>query len=198
MKKTTASLALMLALALAGCGGGSPSDEALERGSNAPTETTEVTPEAPETTPTPEATTETPTTPPEPESPEDAGFATWGQTWTWDDGLTATISAPEEFTPSEWSAGGEGAAAHVAFTIIVVNGTAAPFDPAMMMVTAQSGNTEASEVYDTENGFGGSPMTTVLPGRETSYKVGFGVSDPNDIVLEFTPSWDHDASIWTS
>jgi hypothetical protein len=124
--------------------------------------------------------------------------ATFGKTYTWEDGIAVTVSAPEPFKRSEYAAGGEDAAAYVAFTITVVNGTSAPFDVSMFTASAQSGNTEAESVFDTENKLEGSPSTKLLAGREAKFRMGFGVSDPADIVLEIAPSFEHNSVLFTS
>jgi hypothetical protein len=127
----------------------------------------------------------------------DDGTATFGQTYTWEDDISVTVSEPVPFQPSEYSAV-EGAAAHMAFTVTVVNGSASPFDLTMFTASAQSGNTEAEEVFDSSNGFSGSPSTKLLPGRESVFKVGFGVSTPDDIVLQVSPSFEHTEVLFTS
>jgi len=90
------------------------------------------------------------------------------------------------------------APAYLSFGLVIVNGGAEPFDPSVSTASLQSGDTEASEVFDTENGFDGSPSTKVLPGRQTKYKIGFGVQNPKDLVLEFSPSFEHESQIFTN
>ena len=133
-------------------------------------------------------------TPPESPMP----IVTFGETVEYDDGLSASVSEPEPYEPSEYAAGAEGFDHAVIFTVRLVNGTTVPFDPSLTYLTAQSGNVEASEVFDsTEDGItiGGAPMTTLLPGRETEYQVVFAVADPDDIVLELMPGWS-EAQAW--
>lgn len=125
----------------------------------------------------------------------DSGTATFGETWEYDDGLTVTVSAPEAFSPTDTAAGGEAFDHHVKFTVTVVNGTGAPFDPSMITESVQSDNMEGDAVFD--DGLEGAPMTTVLDGRETTFDVGYGVSNPDDIVLEVSPSFEHDSAIFT-
>lgn len=114
---------------------------------------------------------------------------TFGETFTWDDGLAVTVAAPVAFTPSEYAAT-EDAAAYLAFQITVVNGSDVNVDLTLFTTTLQSGNTEGSMVFDSEQGFEGSPSTPLLPGREAVFKIGYGVSDPNDLVLEVSPDFD--------
>lgn len=122
----------------------------------------------------------------------------FGSTYTYDDGISIHVSELTEFTPNEWAAGGEGYPHHVLATIRVVNNSGAPFDASMVYPTVASGSSEGDSVYDSENGIGGPPETTVLDGREVSWKAGFGVEDPSDIVMELEASWDHAPAIFAT
>lgn len=121
----------------------------------------------------------------------------FGETYAWNDRLSVTISEPQAFTPDEWSAGGEAFDKHILFEATIVNGTDEPFDPDMFSASAQSGNVEADSVFDGSAGLDGAPYTTLLPGRETTFKYGFGVMDPKDIVLEVSVDWERPDIIWT-
>lgn len=110
----------------------------------------------------------------------------FGTAYTWDDGLPVEVGAPEDYTPGEYAVGTEGFSQFVSFTIRIVNGTSKNWDPSLFYVTLQSGNQEASKVYDTEQ-LGDSPTTTLLPGREVEYRIAFGVKDPADLVMEVAP-----------
>ena len=148
---------------LAGCTSGAVDSES-PKGSNASTEDVE-------------AETET-----EPEA-EDPKF---GDTFTYDDELSVTISEPKTFKPGQYAAMMKKWPAYVKFDVTVVNQTKKKFDTSMISFTMQSKDQEAEEVFDSENGFNGAPTTTLLPGRQSKYKVGFGVLDPGDLVMDFT------------
>lgn len=188
MKRTTLTIALAATLTLGACGttGGQATDSPTS-GSNAPTETVT------------ESQTEEPAAEEEPEpslTGEDPGVLALGDSFTYSDGLQITISEPTPFTSSEWAMPESVQA--LAFDIKVVNGTNAPYDPSMETVTAQIGNTEAEEVFDSEQGFEGAPMTKVLPGREIAYKVGFAGSDTENLVLEYQPGdWERGSLLFT-
>ncbi len=126
------------------------------------------------------------------------GQANFGDTWTWEDGTEVTVSKPEPFKPGEYSFGGEGYDDHVKFTVTVQNGTGEALDLSLFYMTMQSGRSEAEEVFDSDSGMEGSPSTTLLDGRSVDFTAGFGVEDPDDLVLELTPSFDHDAAIFTN
>ncbi|WP_460513729.1 hypothetical protein [Frigoribacterium salinisoli] len=147
------------------------------------------------------------TAPAEPTTPDDAsdgsaGSATgenaaFGDTWQYDDGLTVTVSAPEPYTPSEYASGADQAEA-VVFTITIENGTEANFDPSLSIPNVSSGGTEASRIVDFEGATGLPPSTTVPSGQSVSWQAAFSVVDPEQIVLDVAPSFDHDAAVFTS
>ena len=131
-------------------------------------------------------------------SPSQATTAKFGQSFEFEDGISVSVSPPEPFTRNEYAAGGEGAAAHLLFTVTIVNGGQANYDPNLFYASLQSGNVEADQVFDGESGLNGSPTTPVLPGRETTFKIGFGVSDPADLVMQVAPGFEYDGAIFTS
>ena len=53
-------------------------------------------------------------------------------------------------------------------------------------------------VLEGDGGLDGSPMTKVLPGRQSSYWVGFGVQNRKDMVMDFQVDWEHDAAVFTN
>lgn len=131
-------------------------------------------------------------------SPTKSTTAKFGQSFEFENGISMTVSAPEPYTRDEYASGGEDAAAHLAFTVTIVNGSDANYDPSLFYATVQSGNTEAEQIFDSANGLNGSPSTAVLPGRETTFKIGFGVADPADLVMEVAPGFEYDAAIFTT
>lgn len=163
-------MAFVGGLLLAGCGttGGEVGEPVA--GTNAPQET--------KTDKPAEDSTETPT-----EEPAATANPKFGETFTYEDGLSVTVSAPEPYTPSDTAATG-GEPSFVKFQVTVVNGTSENYDPSLFYVTMQSGNAEAGEVYDSANNLNGSPTTPILPGREGTWAIAFGVTDPNDLVMQ--------------
>lgn len=123
----------------------------------------------------------------------------FGSTATYRDGLSVTVSSPSDYTPSESSFGSEGYPHSVKFDVKLVNKSGKPFDPSLVYLSVQSGNTEAEEIFDSENGLDGSPTTTLLDGRESTFPVAFGVSDPKDLVLEVsTGDFDKGTTIFVT
>lgn len=195
MKKSIITLALSALLALSACGvstDGSTEDSPAS-GSNRP-ETSKVKPDATE------AEAENAATPDAPDQSDTTDEGTqvlsFGESFAYEDGLQITISTPSPMTSGQWAvpASTEGSA----FTVTLLNGSDAPFDPMMISLTAQSGNTEAEQIFDSENGYSGAPTTTLLPGREARFKVAFATSNPDDIVLEMSPSFEHAAALYAT
>jgi hypothetical protein len=144
-------------------------------------------------------TTEPETTEPETSAPADDGAssAIFGDTYTYEDGVSITVGPPEEFSPSS-SAAYDAAPTYVRFTVTLANDGSGSFDASSTYASVQSGSHEASEVYDSARGLEGPPYTSLLPGRTVSWDIGFGVDDPQDIVLEISPSWGHEPAVFVT
>lgn len=198
--KTAAPFALA-ALLLAGCESDAlhePTREEIAATASEKAEPEPTTEEPAPTTEEPEPTTE-PEPEPEPE-PEDSGFetGTFGETYIWEDGIEATVGEPRaDYVPSDTAAGGDGYDHFVRFDITVTNGTDQPFDLSLAMVNVMSGSGAGDQVFDTAQGLDGGPMSSILPGRSATWTVGFGVDDPEDVVVEFYPSWEHSEAWFT-
>lgn len=201
MTKTTALAAAVAAAALAatasGCAlpttEGEPSTTTTS-GTNRPDPTP---PSSEEDTSATEAPVDAPDPTSTPEPAQDDGISTFGSAYTYPDGLEVSVSEPQPFTPSSTAAGGGAHTDHISISITIVNGTGAAFDPTLTFATVQSANTEGDPVFDSGQGVGGSPNTTILPGRETTFTYAFGVDDPNDVIVEVTTDWNKDAAIFT-
>jgi hypothetical protein len=135
-----------------------------------------------------------PTPTPTPEQPEYGEFG--GAGFTYDDGITLTITAPEAFEPSEYAFTGTDWPAYIRFDITLTNGTDAPFDPAGAYGTISSGGQEGEAVFDTDNGLNGTPTTPVLPGKSITWSEGYGVADPADLTFQVAPGFEHEAALF--
>jgi hypothetical protein len=134
----------------------------------------------------------------EPEAVESltAGF---GETVAYEDGLELVVGAPADFKPSEWAAGAEDASNFVRFDVTITNGTDEPFDPSGVFLTASSGGSEGSQIFDSESGLDGGPMTSVLPGQSVTFPVAFGVADPSDLLVQVAPGpWDYEDALFSN
>ncbi len=88
--------------------------------------------------------------------------------------------------------------ANVRFEIVIVNKTGKMFDPSMVSISMQSGNSEAEQIYDSAGGLSGSPSTPLLDGREAKFSVGFNVALATDLVMSVHTDFEHEATIFTS
>jgi hypothetical protein len=185
-----------LTLVLAGCGG-TPAGEATDADPAATSTPSAASPSPTPTTSEPDLSTIESVTPtPTPE--EESGPAAFGKTFTYEDGLAVTIGAPKKFSPSDSSFGGEGKGTSMQFQVTLKNATGATFDPSMASASVSSGEAEAEEIFDSAKKVGGAPETKVLNGKTVKFNVGFHVLNPKDITMEFTPSFEHDAAIFTN
>lgn len=149
-------------LLISGCGGGEGpgTDSDPPEGSNA-------------STPTPDAEA----------TAADQTSLKFGDPYTFEDGLSVTVGKPKPFKPSpasslekvnKWKN-------YVVFEVVVVNGTKKRFDPSAWLTTLQSKDGEGEEVFD--EGVE-TPQTNLLAGRQTKFKVAYGVLDPSDLVMD--------------
>lgn len=146
----------------------------------------------PEATPEPVPTSETET--PEPE-PQDATVK-FGKAYTWENGVSASVSVPKAYKPKQYAAGTEGFKHFVVFTVVVINKSGTTFDPALITESVQSNDAEGSKIYDTmtmDEDLG----TKILNGRQGKYRLAFGVANPKDIILEWSPGFEYNSAIWT-
>jgi hypothetical protein len=186
---------ILAAVALAGCSGTEGSPTAQPTTAATETDPTQLPPAEEKGTlteePEPVKPTPTPEPPPQPEYGEFGGAG-----FTYDDGITLTITAPEAFTPSEYAYTGTEWPEYIRFDITLTNGTGAPFDPSGIYGTLASGGGEAEAVFDTDNGLEGSPVTAVLPGKSVTWSEGYGVADPADLTFQIAPSFEHEAALF--
>jgi hypothetical protein len=182
-----AASAATAAVVLAGCSTESGSTGEETSGNNAPAATAEETEDA--------AAEESAD---EPAEDSEAANPVFGETYVYENGLSVTVGIPTEFTPSDSAAFPEDATSFLQFEVKIVNGTGDEYDPALFTTTMQSGNTEAGEVFDSAQGFEGAPFTPLLDGRESVFIIGYGVTDPNDLVMQVSPGFEYDSALFTN
>lgn len=132
------------------------------------------------------------------EAPSGADGA-FGETITYDNDVSITVSAPVPLTPSETAFGAD-QANQLLFTVTIVNGSAENLEPSVY-ATASSAGVAATDIYDSGNAagdVGSSPTTTILPGGTATWLQGFSVADPSDLVLQISPSFDYDDVIFST
>ncbi len=53
-------------------------------------------------------------------------------------------------------------------------------------------------MFDSDRGLNGSPSTKLLNGRESTFRLGYNVAAPQDLVLELTPGFEYDSVIFAT
>ncbi|ADG73075.1 hypothetical protein Cfla_0156 [Cellulomonas flavigena DSM 20109] len=114
---------------------------------------------------------------------------TFGESYTYANGLVVEVKAPAAFVPSEGAdvAGAEGEAVRVRVNLI--NGTSNEFVPDKLGVTVVSGGVEATQILDP-----GSRIELTGPSRPlgradvVAFDLAFVVEDPEDVTLTLTPA----------
>lgn len=118
----------------------------------------------------------------------------FGETYVYPDKLSVRIGKPERITPTAFAAVPIKTKYYVMFAITVTNRTSKPFSPSSFFATLQSANREMQEIFDSGQPdkymLSGSPNTSLLPGREVAWSIGFGVDDPDDLILEIAAGPD--------
>ena len=122
----------------------------------------------------------------------------FGNRFRYPDGLIVSISRPRLFKPSDTAVKGNEPHA-VRFTVKVINKSTKNYNAPNSTSNAQSGGAEAGAIFDTEQGIVAPPSTPILPDREVTWQIAYGVQDPADIALEFTPDFNtHDTVFFTT
>lgn len=129
--------------------------------------------------------------------PEDDGILAFGETVTFADGLSISVSTPAPFTPSETAAGLIDGQQGIVLEFVLTNNTEKPYEP-MIFNTASSGGVEATMIADSEQGILFPPSTTVLPGQTVKWNEAYSVADPASITLEVSAGFEYDSAIYTN
>lgn len=120
---------------------------------------------------------------------------TWGERYTWENGLSVDIAAPVACTPGQYSAPPNITRA-VKFKVTITNGTSAAFETALLSLgnDAQFNGQKAERIFDSNGGCDSTLDTaTVLPGKTYTYDVAYSVgAQPGEMQLVFEPSFNSD------
>ena len=120
---------------------------------------------------------------------------TWGERYTWANGLSIDVVPPVACTPGQYSAPPNIVRA-VKFKVTITNGTSAAFETALLSLgnDAQFNGQRAERIFDTSGACGGTLDTaTVLPGKTYTYEVAYSVgAQPGEMQLVFEPSFNSD------
>ncbi|XNY99708.1 hypothetical protein ACL90Y_08025 [Micrococcus luteus] len=128
------------------------------------------------------------------EAPANPSQPTFGDTYTWNDGVAVAVGQPQRFTPSA-SAFVEDEALRAqaySFDVTVENGSGEPIDSMETSLQASSGGEQSGMVYDSAAGLD-TPTVSIQPGKSLNFKVVFTLKDPADINMDVAPTWMHDS-----
>ncbi|QFZ23358.1 hypothetical protein [Saccharothrix syringae] len=124
---------------------------------------------------------------------------TWGQRYTWRDGLAVEVSAPTTCAPGQYAAP-QGVVRGAKVTVTIVNGTDKAFDTALLSLgDAQFDGRKAESVFDSNGpcGGGGFESTTVLPGKTYTYESAFSVgAQPGELQITLQPGFGDDKAVF--
>jgi hypothetical protein len=120
---------------------------------------------------------------------QDRQYARFGETSTYPDGLTLSVAAPVEFTPSDAAQGAAAGQTALLFAVTFLNGTDREYvNDATYGVL--SGGELGSEIVDPDNEagrIGQVPDQSLPAGEERTLLVAFSVADPDDVSFQISP-----------
>lgn len=128
------------------------------------------------------------------EAPANPSQPTFGDTYTWNDGVAVTVGKPQPFTPTADAFVEDEAlrAQAYAFDVTVENGSGEPVDSMETSLQASSGGEQSGMVFDSAAGID-SPTVSIQPGKSLSFTVVFTLKDPADINMDVSPTWMHES-----
>ncbi|MET9516711.1 DUF4190 domain-containing protein [Streptomyces sp. NPDC002994] len=131
------------------------------------------------------------------ESGTDSETLAAGDSAVYDDKLTLTASAPEPYTPGEYAIGHTKGNKAYKVTVVIDNAGKEKFDAALVTAEARAGKdgVNAEQIFDEKVGevFTG----TVMPGKKATVVYAFDApADAENLVVEISPDFTHDASQW--
>ena len=129
------------------------------------------------------------------------GTTTFGQTFTYPNGLVIEVKKPVTYTPTETAEGLEGLEGEpVKVRINIINGSSVDYTPDKLGVTIESDGEQAVQIIDP-----GALIEATGPGQPlgrsgvVAFDLAFVVKDPADITLTLVPALGgYDALVLTS
>jgi len=131
--------------------------------------------------------------PPEPTNDVHA----FGETVTWDNNVSLSVSVPAPYTPSDYAAGAVEGHSTVLFEFVLSNNSDENYEP-LVYGTATSGGVEAPGVFDTAEGIGFPPTTVLLPGQTIKWLQAYSVLDAANITMQVSAGFTYDDAIFTN
>lgn len=115
----------------------------------------------------------------------------FGRWFHYGSGLWVKVGHAKAFTPSDWVQPAAGQPMH--FTVEVRNRTGSEWNPSQLHIRLQSGLAPAMAIFDHEKGVVARPEERLPDRRSVRFKVGFWVTDPDQLALEFAPGFGYQA-----
>lgn len=131
------------------------------------------------------------------EAPADNLPLVFGETATWDNNVSISVSEPVAFQPTEYAAGMVEGHTSVVFEFVLTNNSGENYEP-LIYNTATSGGVDAPGIFDVEKGIDFAPTTVVLPGKTIKWKEAYSVADASDITLEVSAGFEYASAIYTN
>ena len=124
---------------------------------------------------------------------------TWGQRYTWPNGIALEVAQPAACKPSS-SAAPSNIARAVKLHMTVINGSGQPFDVGFLTApTVQFGGAKAETITDIGGpcGDGGMETATVLPGKTYTFDIAYVAGkDPGELQVEFQSDITADKAVF--
>lgn len=132
----------------------------------------------------------------------DLTIVQFGEVFTYEDGVSVSVSSPTPFVPTEWSSASASPAdtQWFYFKIVLTNNSGAAIDP-MTYETVSSGGKESPSVFDMGNELGAIgefPSTSVQSGQTVEWLVGYGLADPAAITFDIQPGFQYEETTFTN
>jgi hypothetical protein len=101
------------------------------------------------------------------------------------------VAEPQAYQPSNSAATSQAAARYVSLTVTLTNGSDKNVDAMGTTLAVTANDNAADQVFDSAKGIGGSPTSTVLPGKSITYTVAFKLPTKAraDLQVEVRPSF---------
>lgn len=120
-------------------------------------------------------------------------FGSW---FHYGNGLWVKVDPPRPFTPSGWVKRQPGTP--TLFPVQVRNNTGGVWNPSQLHVRLQSGLRPATQIFDYEKSVVARPEQRLADKGTVSFAVGYWVTDPSQLIVDFAPGFGYDSALVTS
>lgn len=133
-----------------------------------------------------------------PAAQPDNQVATFGQTFTWPDGIAVSVAAPKPYSPGAAAAGNTRGRA-IAITTTITNGSQQlyQFNPFDVGPQVTQGGEAASTIIDIGNNMTDTAAATILPGKSFRYTTAYSVGPKGDLQVQYSEGYGGGQAIFT-